>query len=253
MTMDVMLLRLDAPLMSFGAPMVDSFGVIQEFPARSMLTGLLANALGWDHADHEKLMGLQDRLFHASRCDRRGERIRDFQTVDLGQDFMRAGWTTRGKPGEREGSANAREGTHIRERDLWADAVHTVALTLRPANTVPTLDDLEAALRAPARPLFLGRKHCLPSTPVLLGRDKAAAGLLEALKAVPLLPRQRLPEDWEGAMAAWWTDGEDASAAEPHSRVIPVTDERDWRNQVHVGRRLIRHGVLRVAANMGAA
>ena len=46
MMVDALLLRLDAPLMSFGAPMVDSNGVIQEFPALSMLTGLLGNALG---------------------------------------------------------------------------------------------------------------------------------------------------------------------------------------------------------------
>ena len=33
--MDILLMRLDAPLMSFGAPMVDKHGVIQPWPALS--------------------------------------------------------------------------------------------------------------------------------------------------------------------------------------------------------------------------
>ena len=63
-----------------------------------MLTGLLANALGWDHRDADSLERLQDRLRFASRLDRAGHPLVDYQTVDLGQDWMRpenAGWTTR--------------------------------------------------------------------------------------------------------------------------------------------------------------
>ena len=37
----VLLLRLDAPLVSFGGPMVDHRGVVQRMPALSMITGLL--------------------------------------------------------------------------------------------------------------------------------------------------------------------------------------------------------------------
>ncbi len=37
-------LVLEAPLMSFGGVAVDNFGVIDDFPALSMLTGLLGNA-----------------------------------------------------------------------------------------------------------------------------------------------------------------------------------------------------------------
>ena len=43
--MRALVLRFDAPLMSFGGVMVDQHGVIDRFPGTAMLTGLLANAL----------------------------------------------------------------------------------------------------------------------------------------------------------------------------------------------------------------
>ena len=70
--MDVLILRFDAPLMSFGAPIVDNQGEIQPYPALSMMTGLLGNALGFDHSEFDRLERLQERLRYASRQDRRG-------------------------------------------------------------------------------------------------------------------------------------------------------------------------------------
>ena len=46
---DALILRFDAPLMSFGGPMVDHNGVVQDFPPTSLLTGLIGNALGYEH------------------------------------------------------------------------------------------------------------------------------------------------------------------------------------------------------------
>jgi CRISPR system Cascade subunit CasD len=40
-------MRLEAPLMAFGGEAIDNYGVIRDFPALSMVTGLLANALGY--------------------------------------------------------------------------------------------------------------------------------------------------------------------------------------------------------------
>ena len=103
-----LVLRFDAPLISFGAPMVDQNGVIQQMPALSMLTGLLGNALGLTHGDHGRLERLQERIRFGSRIDCAGEAISDYQIVDLGQPWMNVkanGWTTRGRlatPGWRE-------------------------------------------------------------------------------------------------------------------------------------------------------
>ncbi len=236
---DVLLLRLDAPLLSFGGPVVDNLGVIQRFPALSMITGLLANALGYDHHDATRLDALQGRLRVASRCDRPGSKITDFQTVDLGQDFLAEGWTTRHEPQGRDGGTS--KGTHIRYRDYWADAVFTVALRLVPAEAAPDVAELEAALKLPERPLFLGRKNCLPSGPILLGRVQSD-NLLEALRQAQPLPGWRL--DGRRTFEASWPAEEDEAGH--MSTLVPTTDERDWRQQVHGGRRFVRVGTIEV-------
>lgn len=234
--MRILILRFDAPLVSFGAPAVDQNGVVQPFPALSLLTGLIANALGWEHGDAEKLDALQERLRYAARTDRRGEALRDYQTVDLGQEWMlaeKAGWTTHGRIAERAGASG--EATHQRYRHYRADSVHTVALTLV-GDGPPTPDDIAAALREPARPLFIGRKCCLPATPLLLDIVDAAS-LVGVLASTARATRAD-----EGPLPASWWDGDDTTRASGDSRVVPVTDERDWRNRVHVGRRFMREG-----------
>jgi len=238
--MDILLMRLQAPLLSFGAPIIDKRGVIQAYPAHSMICGLFANALGYRHRDFELLERLQDRLLYASRQDRRGERIRDYQTVDLGQDFMLSdrAWTTRGEVEKRGGGNNT--GTHIRLREYWADAAHTVAVTLKPADESPTLDTLAEALHQPARPLFIGRKTCIPSEPIYLGLTKAE-DLLEALKNAPLAVGVSAPTSCQ----VWWpSSGKSAAVGAPGVLHQPVTDRRDWANQIHVGQRWIARGNL---------
>lgn len=229
-----LVLRLAAPLMSFGGVMVDQRGFTDPFPGTSMLTGLLANALGFEHSEADRLQRLQDRLRLAARCDRRGTEVVDYQTVDLSQEFMRRGWTTRGEAITR-GGGSAGTGTHIRYRHYWADAVMTVALELAPAGEEPSLDELARALQAPERPLFLGRKVCLPSRPVLEGRVEAKS-LYEALTAATLDPRA----DDQEAFSAWWPK-EGEPAPPDGGREVAVSDRRDWRNQLHAGRNPFWH------------
>lgn len=227
--------------MSFGAPIVDNFGKIQDFPGLALLTGLLGNALGYDHREVDALTRLQDRLRYAVRVDQLGTKITDFQTVALGQEFLvGTGWTTQGRVEGRAGASSTE--THIRYREYWADRVVTVALTLVPPHEAPDLQQIAEALDEPERPLFLGRKTCLPASPILLGRTRAP-GLLDALSEAP--PLQRAPEE-EEYLPAWWPADEPAQV---DSRVISVIDERDWGNQVHTGRRLMRHGRVRIGGN----
>lgn len=216
--MRILLLRLQAPLMSFGGTTVDNRGVTLPFPGRAMLTGLLANALGWTHGDFERLGALQGRLRIASRCDKPGRPLRDYHTVDLGQDFMREGWTTWGKPEGRKGGSG--DSTHIRLRDYWADRIQVVALALAPEDEAPTLDALHDALQRPARPLFIGRKTCLPSAPIALG-------LIDADSPEDALQRTPRLSPGEDALMMW----SEALTTAP----MAAHDLRDWRNQTHMG------------------
>ncbi|MCS6901539.1 MAG: type I-E CRISPR-associated protein Cas5/CasD [Myxococcales bacterium] len=235
---EVLLLRLDAPLMSFGGVRVDNTNRTEAFPLRSMVAGLLANALGYEHKDFARTSALQGRLRLAARQDIPGERLVDYQTVDLSQDFLQQGWTMRHKVEGRKGG-EASEGTHLRYRHYLADALYTLALSLDPPGEAPTLDELEASLREPERPLFLGRKPCLPSSPLLLGRCEAPS-LLAALRQAPVA-RRRHQEGRREKLLAWWPADEEET---PDSRLIPVFEDRDWENQSHTGRRFLREGLL---------
>ena len=100
--MHVLILRMEAPLISFGGTMVDKWGAITAFPAASMLTGLLGNALGYDQSEFEAHQRLQARLAFAARVDREGRRLADYQTVDLSPPHCTAtGRTPRGPRGGR--------------------------------------------------------------------------------------------------------------------------------------------------------
>lgn len=236
--MRVLMLRFDASLVSFGAPAVDQHGVVQTFPALSLLTGLLANAIGWNHSDGPKIHALQERLRYAARIDRTGESLLDYQTVDLSLPWMRAevaGWTTRGQVARRAGASA--DTTHIRYRHYHADSLSTLALAVTD-DEAPSLDDLARAVQEPARPLFIGRKCCLPAAPIFLE-------VLESLSLVAALAATSRPARADrGALPAFWWDGDPSEGSVGESTVVPVTDERDWRNGVHVGRRLMRQGYV---------
>lgn len=248
---EVLLLRLDAPLMSFGAPTIDNLGRTARHPSRSMLTGLLANALGWDHGDWLKLEALQARLTWAARLDREGQALTEYQTVDLGQPHLvtdgklAVSWTTSGRVEERAGGPDARLGTHQRWRDHWADAVYTVAVGLDAAATPsPTVTDLANAIQRPARPLFIGRKPCLPAAPLYAGAVQAPT-LIAALLTWPLDPTRIERGARDGDVLyrqVWWPAGEGQPDGIDHFQLLSVTEERDWRNQIHVGERRIHHG-----------
>ncbi|QGU33452.1 type I-E CRISPR-associated protein Cas5/CasD [Thermochromatium tepidum] len=237
--MDCLILRFDAPLMSFGAVVVDQNNPTWRFPGAAMLTGLLGNALGWDHRDTDKLQALQDRLRFAARWDAEPQPVTDYQTVDLRQDFLvDTGWTTRGRREDRKGGPAA-TGTHIRLRDYWANGVATVAIALD-GEGAPALDELEAALRAPARPLFIGRKPCLPAGPLLIGR-REAPGVKAALAAEP--PANIGPRRHPRMIEALWPLDEEAGQGTEERY-----DLRDWRNNIHRGSRRYAVGLMEITA-----
>ncbi len=236
--MDALILRLEGPIMALGGPAVDNLRPVQAFPAASMLAGLLANALGYTHRDFGRTQQLQERLRFAARVDRPGLEQVDYQTVDLGQPFLREGWTTRGEP-EGRGGGPARTGTHIRFRHYWADRVITVALTLTEPSAAPTLDDLQSALHRPARTLFLGRKSCLPSRPLLAGRREGPC-LRDILS---MEPPPGEGEDLAPPWPAQWP-ADEGPVPSGRCRLVEVFDLRDWANQIHAGSRWVWQGLL---------
>jgi len=231
-----LLVRLRAPLIAFGGETIDNHGVIRDFPALSMVTGLFANALGWDRGDADQHNRLQARLVMGARLDADGARLVDFQTAQLQANDQ--GWTTWGVVEERAGGAASYSGPHLRYRHYHADMNALLALRLDPADEAPTLADLAHALDKPARPLFFGRKNCLPT-------ERLMAGWVEADNILQALQRAEPKPPDEVRMQ--WPDGEGRLTDTP-DRPLDVCDERNWTSGVHGGWRPVREGALRPAA-----
>jgi CRISPR system Cascade subunit CasD len=261
--MDALILHLEAPLMSFGGPQVDQIGPTGQFPTLSQIAGLLANALGYDHRDWAKTQALQDRLSLASLLLRTGREMPDYQTVDLGQDHLRnPAWTTRGRTEHRDGGPDARFGTHIRYRRYRVGASVLAAVTLADGEPAgPSLPGLAHALERPARPLFLGRKTCLPATPILVGLVEGVADLADALAQVPeCFPdrwaevsagrqgdRRASPEKSGGYLAELPVTNWRTLAALQQAQAEHTVDQRDWRNGLHGGERVVLRTHLKLA------
>lgn len=231
-----LILKLEAPLLAFGGVAIDHVGVTRDFPAASMLTGLLANALGWHRTEWEKHQALQDWLVFAARWERDGalDVLTDTQNAQLEKSDK--GWTTWGEPEGRKGDSYG--GAHRRLRDYHPDACLTVALRLQPPDGEPALDLIAAALDRPARPLFIGRKPCLPSAPLRQGDFIAAPTAYAALRKCPG------QQDGTERLRALWPVGEGPSEGEDVHRIIDLPDLRNWRTGLHGGVRRIVEGVL---------
>lgn len=238
--MKALILRLDAPLVSFGGVMIDQHGVIDRFPGHALLTGLIGNALGWRHGEGERLQALQARLRLAARWDVAPTRIVDYHTVDLGQAKMCSeGWTTRGVAEHRDGGTAAKFGTHQRYRHYWADGLMTIALTLA-GDDEPTVEQVGWALQRPARPLFVGRKTCLPARPLLDPNLSILEGetLREILAGVPLWQRDGAVDPVGRQVEACWPASEGEGE---HNR---IADRRDWISNLPTGSTLRIEGLL---------
>ncbi len=238
-------LDLEAPMMSFGSVVVGDSSPTDDLPGPSFLTGLLANAMGWDRRDAEAHQDLQRRIVFAAAEVNPGTTVVDFQTARLAQND--AGWTTRGAPEGRATSPSfkvdpddlRRTGdarkvqTHRRWRHARAESRVIVALGLRPSERGPDIRHLADALSRPERPLFLGRKQFVPSRRILAGEVEARTvrgALWEWLS---------LESENAGSIMAIWSASEGGEGRE-----IRTHSSKDWGTGVHVGESVLMRGTL---------
>lgn len=229
-------LRLAGPMVAFGGVAIDHVGPTRDFPSASALTGLFANALGWRREEGAAHQALQDRLVFGALIAREGRRLTDTQNARVYEE--EPGWTTHGQPETRnkgpsysngplptqDGNQRGRKWlTHRRSRDYLADHDCRVVLQLLPGDG-PEIDALAATLEHPARPLFIGRKPCLPAAPFF-------AGWVEGESARAALAQLGLP-----GRALWPIEGDQPG----HD----LADLRNWVSGLHGGSRRVCEGVL---------
>lgn len=182
---NTLFLRLEGPLQAWGDPSKFVIRRTMNAPTKSGVLGLLCCALGHSRqAARERLPELNT-LSMGVRVDRRGIRWWDYHTVGAG-----TGMTT--AAGDVKTDA---QGTLITRREYLADASFLVALQ----GDGKLIHALDSALASPQWPVFLGRRSCPPSVPVLAKpwKDESwtnPAGhdsLKAALDAIPWRPRYK--------------------------------------------------------------
>ncbi len=223
-------------MQSCGAPAIDDVSPAGKYPTRSQLTGEFGCALGWRRDKAADLTALQKRISYAVRCDRRPVRSVDYQTANVStEDMAEVSMTPHGWLNSRDAQWRNSKNPVNRYREYLMDAHFIIAVTLKDPSTLPALEEIRHALDFPKAPLFLGRHACPPTTRIVIGLVSAPS-LLDALSTVP----NKGPE---GQTEAWglWPETEGRGLK---GRAVQITEDRDWVNDIHTGRRTMIEGKL---------
>ena len=112
-----------------------------DYPTKSGVIGMIASALG--RKRDESLKDLTE-LRYGIRIDDKGERITDFQITDMGPKLK----------------------ANLSFRSYLCDALFLAGLE---TENLDRLKEIEKALSNPAFPLYLGRRSCPVTLPVVIG------------------------------------------------------------------------------------
>lgn len=173
MSKNIIILRLEGALQSWGEKAVGDIRPTADFPTKSAIVGLVGCAMGFERED-PALKELYNAVEIGVRADRAGVRLTDYHTVT--GNPMR---TADGK--KRSGVGN----TIITNRMYLQDAAFTVFLSAEGE----WHDRIVQALQHPVWPMFLGRKSCVPSRPVFMQVTTAYSDIGTAIKEYPLTLR----------------------------------------------------------------
>lgn len=164
--MATLLLRLAAPMQSWGMDSKFETRKTGREPTKSGVIGLLAAALGL-RRDEEKALQRLNRLRFGVRVDQEGTLLADYQTV------------------KKVGKSKSENKSYVTWRYYLADAIFLVGLE---SDDTDFLTELRSALQTPVFPLFLGRRSCPPTFPLCLGirKDGLEQTLREESSLVPV-------------------------------------------------------------------
>jgi len=161
----ILALYLDAPLQSWGYQSRFDRRTTLSWPTRSGVIGLLAAAMGIARGDRNGLsrfhaLGMTTLILGPMDGKGAGSRLTDFHTVGGGYDTK----TERQyMPRKASGGTPA---TVVSRREYLQDAKFGVLLS----GISEFLGEINAALKNPKWGIFLGRKSCIPASPISLGQ-----------------------------------------------------------------------------------
>ncbi|MEU5137483.1 type I-E CRISPR-associated protein Cas5/CasD [Streptomyces californicus] len=224
----VLMLRLAAPLQSWGGPSRYNRRETRPQPTKSGILGLLAAADGRDReAPITDLVGLQLGV----RIDQPGTLLRDYHTYSDHRGIPLPSAKTNAR-GEQTRTTPAKY-TGITQRFYLQDAVFVAAI--RGHKTL--LESLEEAIRHPVYPLSLGRRSCPPTGPVSLGL-RPDTELENALKEEPWQAGPHRRNQARDTVVSLEATVEDPTG---DHLCVDVPDTYDLKTGTQFSRRTVRH------------
>jgi CRISPR system Cascade subunit CasD len=164
---------LDAPLQSWGYQSKFERRTTLSYPTRSGILGMLCAALGCERDDTGSLASLA-RLVMQVLVFQQQSRLTDFHTVG-------GGWDKKRFPGNIVRKADGKPGqTVVTHREYLESARFGVVLS----DGHGQLKEIADALRNPRWGIWLGRKACVPASPVFQGLFDTKDEAIEHLSGV---------------------------------------------------------------------
>ena len=166
----ILFLRLEGPLQSWGSRARWDIRDTQRAPTKSGVVGLLGCALGLPMRN-SRLEELDSGLRYGVRVEEPGHVLEDYHTVTGFLPTAGGGWRHSGVAvgtnlQRLKDDPNVEPATIVSRRSYIEDAAFLVGLAERPGHT-GLLERCREALADPVWPMFLGRKACIPTRPVL--------------------------------------------------------------------------------------
>jgi|GEM_PF-267786 len=167
---EILLLRLEGPLQSWGGRARWDVRDTGRIPTKSGIIGLLGCALGYPMGDSRLETELDAGLRFGVRTEAPGRILEDYHTVSgflptAGGAYRHSGIKTGTSLDKLRSDPDVEPATIVSTRFYLEDASFLVGL--QETGRVPgLLIRCADALRHPAWPLFLGRKSCIPSRPI---------------------------------------------------------------------------------------
>lgn len=176
---NTLFLRLEGPLQAWGNASKFVIRDTGDEPSKSAVLGMVLCAMGVARAEARPHLQRLNALRMGVRVDRPGVRWHDYHTVGAGIGMR----TADGK------LKTGAQGTLITRRYYLADASFLVALQ----GEELLVSEAYKALADPEWPVYLGRKSCPPSVPIVRPKAEDSLGgfatLKEALSSKPWRPR----------------------------------------------------------------